>query len=115
MFEVDLLLRAKWIFPVDGTSESIENGGLALKDGKIVYVGTKIPDHQQVKKLINMPSSALLPGFVNSHCHAASTIFRAQSEDGEGGRALYTVAFRGELLVEPEDWAVMATLGVAEM
>ncbi len=114
-FEVDLLVRAKWIFPVDGISESIQNGELAVKGGKIVYVGTKIPYHWQVKKLINMPNSVLLPGFVNSHCHAASTVFRAQSEDGEGGRALYTVAFRGELLVEPEDWAVMATLGVAEM
>ena len=53
-----------------------------------------------------MPNSVLLPGFINSHCHAASTVFRAQSEDGEVGRALYTVAFRGELLVEPEDWVV---------
>ena len=83
--QVDLLLRAKWIFPVDGISESIQNGELAVKDGKIVYVGTKIPDHWQVKSLIEMPYSALLPGFVNSHCHAASTVFRAQSEDGEGG------------------------------
>ena len=113
--EVDLLLRAKWLFPVDGISESIQNGELAVKDGKIVYVGTKIPDHWQVKSLIEMPCSALLPGFVNSHCHAASTVFRAQSEDGEGGRALYTVAFRGELLVESEDWATMAKLGVIEM
>ena len=113
--EVDLLLRARWIFPIDGISESIQNGEIAVKDGKILYIGTKIPDHWMVKSLIEMPNSALLPGFVNSHCHAASTVFRAQSEDGEGGRALYTVAFRGELLVEPEDWAIMAKLGVIEM
>ena len=113
--ELDLLLRAKWIFPVDGISESIQNGEVAVKDGKIVYVGTKMPDHWQAKNVVEMPSSALLPGFVNSHCHAASTVFRAQSEDGEGGRALYTVAFRGEGIVEPEDWAIMAKLGVLEM
>ena len=54
MFEADLLLSAKWIFPVDEISWSIENGELAVKGGKIIYVGTKIPDHWQ-EKLINMP------------------------------------------------------------
>ena len=96
MFEVDLLLRAKWIFRLMGLQSQLKTE-VALKDGKnSLCWNEKIPDHRQVKKLINMPSSALLPGFVNSHCHAASTLFRAQSEDGEGGRALYTVAFRGE-------------------
>ena len=39
-------------------------------------------------------SIVLLPGFVNCHCHTASTVFRSQTDDGAGGRALYSIAFR---------------------
>ncbi len=113
--EVDLLIRAKWIFPVNGSADSIQNGEVAIKDGKIKYLGSKMPENWQAKNVVDLPNNALLPGFVNSHCHAASTVFRAQSEDGEGGRALYTVAFRGEGLIESDDWAIMAKLGVLEM
>lgn len=113
--EVDLLIQAGWLFPVDGTSESVRDGEVAVKDGVIVYAGERKAGQWIAAEVVNAPDSALMPGFVNCHCHAASTVFRAQTEDGEGGRALLTVAFRGEGIIEPEDWARMATLGVIEM
>lgn len=115
MTEVDLLIRAGWLFPVDGVSDSIRDAEVAVRDGRIVYAGPRKAVGWIAGEVIDAPDSALMPGFVNCHCHAASTVFRAQTEDGEGGRALYTVAFRGEGLIEPEDWARMAKLGVIEM
>ncbi len=112
---VDLLVRAGWIYPVDGAAESIWDGEVAVKDGRIVYCGPRRNQPWSATEVVDAPQSALVPGFVNCHCHAASTIFRSQTEDGEGGRALYTVAFRGEGVVDPDDWARMALLGTVEM
>ena len=113
--EVDLLVKAGWVFPVDGVTESIQNGEVAVKDGKVIYVGPTLKNEWNSKKVVEFSDSALLPGFVNCHCHAASTVFRAQTEDGEGGRALYNIVFRGEGLIQDEDWKILARLGVIEM
>ena len=113
--DVDLLVKAGWVFPVDGVTESIPNGEVAVKDGKVIYVGPTLRNEWNSKKVVEFSDSALLPGFVNCHCHAASTVFRAQTEDGEGGRALYNVVFRGEGLIQDEDWKILARLGVVEM
>ena len=112
---VDLLVRPGWLFPLDGETESIRTGEVAVRNGLIVHAGPVRPGGWDAKEVVDAPGCALLPGFVNCHCHTASTIFRAQSEDGEGGRALYTVAFRGEGVVAPGDWARLASLGTAEM
>jgi len=112
---VDLLVRAGWLYPVDGKTESVRDGEVAVRDGRIVHAGPARREHWEASDLVDAPGCALLPGFVNCHCHAASTFFRAQTEDGEGGRALYTVAFRGEGVVDPMDWARLAVLGTAEM
>ena len=113
--DIDLLIRARWLFPVNGGRESILDGEVAIKAGKIVYAGERDKLDWNASEVINAPNSALLPGFVNCHCHTPSTVFRAQTEDGEGGRALYTVAFRGEGIIEPDDWNLLARLGVIEM
>lgn len=112
---VELLVRPEWLFPLDGETESLRGGEVAVSNGLIVYAGPARPGGWDAKEVVDAPGCALLPGFVNCHCHTASTIFRAQSEDGEGGRALYTVAFRGEGVVAPGDWARLANLGTAEM
>ena len=113
--DVDLLIRPGWLFPVDGRTESVEGGEVAVRDGQIAHAGARRPDGWNAAEVVEAPTSALLPGFVNCHCHAASTIFRAQTDDGEGGRALYSVAFRGEGVVDPADWERLAALGVIEM
>ena len=56
-----------------------------------------------------------MPGFVNCHSHAASALFRSQSDDGAGGQALYSVAFRSEKHISTEQWRDLALLGVVDM
>lgn len=113
--EVDLVVRAGWLFPVDGVTDAVRNGEVAIKDGKILYSGPSGRMSWRATEIIEAADGALMPGFVNCHCHAGSTVFRSQTEDGAGGRALYSVAFRGEGLIADDDWARMARLGVIEM
>ena len=42
-------------------------------------------------------------------------MFRSQTDDGAGGGALYSIAFRGESRVADEDWRRLAALGTVEM
>ena len=113
---VDLLVRAGFLYPVDGAHDVIPDGEVAVRDGLIVHAGPAMPEgHWAARERIDRPGHALLPGFVNCHCHTASTVFRSQTDDGAGGGALYTIAFRGESRISDEDWRRLAVLGCIEM
>ena len=58
---------------------------------------------------------AILPGFVNAHCHTASIVFRSQTDDPPGGVTLYTIGFRGEQELTPEEWHDLAGVGAIDM
>ena len=111
-----MLVRAGFVYPVDGARDVIPDGEVAVREGRIVHVGSASPDGRWApRERIYRPGQALLPGFVNCHCHTASTVFRSQTDDGAGGGALYSIAFRGESRIGPEDWRRLAVLGCAEM
>ena len=51
-----------------------------VKDARIAYVGEKEPS-EKVDEVIDGKGNLLLPGFYNTHCHAAMTVFRGYGED----------------------------------
>ncbi len=113
---VDLIVGADFLYPVDGVNDVVLGGEVAVRDGRIVYAGSEKPAGFWVaRERIDGSGMALLPGFVNSHCHTASTVFRSQTDDGVGGLGLYSIAFRGESQIAPEDWRLFAVLGIIEM
>lgn len=113
---VDLLITADVLYPVDGVHDVIVGAEIAVRDGHVVHAGPALPVGAWLPtRRIDGTGKAALPGFVNCHCHTASTVFRSQTDDGAGGGALYSVAFRGEARVSPDDWRRLALLGVAEM
>ena len=113
---VDLLVNADFLYPVDGVRDVVPGGEVAVRDGRVVYAGVAKPiGSWAAKERIDGSGMALLPGFVNCHCHTASTVFRSQTDDGTGGLGLYSIAFRGESRIAPEDWRLLAVLGVIEM
>jgi len=113
---IDLLVEAEVLYPLDGVNEVVTGAEIAVRDGRIVYAGPARPAGSWAPaRRLDGRGKAALPGFVNCHCHTASTVFRAQTDDGEGGRALYSVAFRGEAEIAEEDWRRLALLGAAEM
>lgn len=113
---VDLLVSADFLYPVDGVNDVVLGGEVAVRDARIVYAGTAKPAGSwAATERIDGSGMALLPGFVNCHCHTASTVFRSQTDDGVGGLGLYSIAFRGESQIAPEDWRLLAVLGVIEM
>ena len=113
---VDLLVRADALYPMCDDKEIILDAEVAIVEDKIVYAGPRLDDdHWKVNQVINGNGKVITPGFVNCHSHTASIVFRSQSDDGSGGKALYSVAFRSEPDITPEQWRDFARVGVIDM
>lgn len=112
---VDLLVGADVLYPMTEEAPIILDGEVAIRADRIVHAGPRRPSGTwAAKETVSGRGRAVLPGFVNCHSHTASIVFRSQSDD-TGGSALYTVAFRAEKDITPEEWRALAFLGVIDM
>ncbi|EIC29246.1 MULTISPECIES: TRZ/ATZ family hydrolase [Methylomicrobium] len=81
--QVDTLIHARWIIPVEPESVTYENHTLAIDGGRIVDL---LPTEEARQKytgthIENLDSHALLPGLINCHTHAAMTLLRGIADD----------------------------------
>ena len=78
----DLIVSAKYVVTMS-TQRVLENGAVAINGERIVAVGTKadIDKAWQPKRRIDRPNSILTPGLVNTHTHAAMSLFRGVADD----------------------------------
>jgi 5-methylthioadenosine/S-adenosylhomocysteine deaminase len=116
MKTVDLLVKAEFLYPVSEGMPIIYDGEVAVVGSRIVYVGPAMPaDHWAPKNTLGGPGKIVMPGFVNCHSHAASLIFRSQTDDHSAKAALLDVAFRMEKDITEADWSLLGALGCADM
>lgn len=80
---VDTLIHARWIIPVEPESVIHEYHSLAVDKGRIVaLLPTELAKQQfQAKTVENLNNHALLPGLVNGHTHAAMSLMRGVADD----------------------------------
>jgi 5-methylthioadenosine/S-adenosylhomocysteine deaminase len=81
--EVDLLIEARWIIPVEPDDTTLEHHSVAVRDGRIVEI---LPTGEARAKFsarehVQLPEHILIPGLVNLHCHAAMTLMRGLADD----------------------------------
>ena len=83
MKRVDTIISARWVIPVEPDATVLDHHSVAILDGKIVKVlpTTETEKKYRASKLVELPNHALLPGFINSHTHAAMTLFRGLADD----------------------------------
>jgi len=83
---------------------------------RIVYAGPAQPAGTwEAKRKIDARGHAVMPGFINAHCHSASIVFRSQTDDPPGGITLYTIGFRGEPQITAAEWHDLAHVGAVDM
>ena len=80
---IDTLISAHWIIPVEPENQVYENHSLAINDGKIIDI---LPTAQAKEKYsafdeYQFDTHALIPGLINGHTHAAMTLFRGLADD----------------------------------
>jgi 5-methylthioadenosine/S-adenosylhomocysteine deaminase len=113
--KVDILIHGCTILPMNG-KYFIEDGVIAIKDGKIVFVG-KASSATGIKaeKLINAKGKVAMPGLINCHTHAPMTLFRGIAEDKSLDVWLKETIWPLEAKLSAEDIYVGALLGCLEM
>jgi len=94
----------------------IENGALAVKDGRITFVGKSFPARGIVAEVnIDAKGKVALPGLINCHTHVPMTIFRGLAEDKPLDVWLKETIWPLEARLKPEDIYNGALLGCLEM
>lgn len=103
---------------MDGERRVIENGGVAIRGGRIVAIGSAAEiDHKYgAREVINATGKVVIPGLINGHTHVPMTLFRGLADDLDLQEWLTKYIFPAEAKNVTEDFVrVGARLGLAEM
>ncbi|MBS1858382.1 MAG: amidohydrolase family protein [Acidobacteria bacterium] len=79
----DWIWSARYVITMDPQRRVIENGAVAIQGDRILAVGTRaeIDAKYQAKQRLDRPEAILAPGLVNTHTHAAMSLFRGIADD----------------------------------
>ncbi|MFA6306320.1 MAG: amidohydrolase [Patescibacteria group bacterium] len=82
MKNCDLIIKGKYILPMDDKLSVIKDGFVAVSKNKISAVGAvaEMKDFK-TKEIIDAGNSIIMPGLINTHTHAAMTYFRGLADD----------------------------------
>src|SRR5438105_14713042 len=74
---VDLIVRGGTVVTMDGPRRVIENGGVAIKSGRIVAVDKAaiIDQHYAAREVVNATGKVVIPGLINGHTHVPMVLF----------------------------------------
>jgi 5-methylthioadenosine/S-adenosylhomocysteine deaminase len=111
----DILIHGCTILPMN-RKRSIENGALAVKDGRIAFVGKNASAGRIVAEAkIDAKGKVALPGLINCHTHVPMTVFRGIADDKPLNVWLEKTIWPLEARLKPEDIYNGALLGCLEM
>lgn len=81
--DIDTLIHADWIVPVDSHDRILQQHSLAIQQGRIVAIlsRSEAQEQFQAQENIDLPGHALIPGLINAHTHAAMTLLRGLADD----------------------------------
>lgn len=114
---MDILIVNGLLLPEPGSTKIVDHGFVAIRNGLIADIGT-MADFAGYKAdcLIDAQGGLVMPGLVNTHCHAAMTLFRGLADDLELTSWLNDYIFPAETAhVNPEMVYWCSKLAAAEM
>ena len=83
MQHCDTLIEPRWCIPVEPAGEALEGHAVAVVDGRIKAILPVAEARASFQASVHVvrPNHALLPGLINTHTHAAMTLFRGLADD----------------------------------
>lgn len=114
----DLVIRNALVVTCDAAGTVIHDGGIAVDKGRIARVGSNAelaPLAERAKRVIDASGQILMPGIVNTHCHAADSLFRGLVENLPLEPWLQTVWKAEGAILNPETSRLGSVLGFAEL
>lgn len=101
------VLSADWVLPVEG--EPIENGAVAIRDGRIEAVGRS----SELGRGEHHAGAAIVPGFINAHTHLEYAVY-AGFGDGLSFAPWLATHIERKSRIGREEMEAIARLGAAE-
>jgi 5-methylthioadenosine/S-adenosylhomocysteine deaminase len=114
----DLLVLGGTVVTMNGARDVIEDGGLAVKNGRIVAIGgrAEIERKYAARQRINAARKLITPGLINGHTHIPMVLFRGLADDLDLQDWLTKYIFPAEAKNVSEEFVRVGTrLGLAEM
>jgi len=112
----DLLITNGIVMTMDARGRIIDNGAVAVSGDTIAAVGPA--DKMKAttaQETIDAHGGIIMPGLVNTHTHAAMTLFRGLADDLPLMDWLNNHIFPAEALLDPDKVHAGTLLGCAEM
>ena len=113
----DILIKDALIVTCDGSHSIIENGVMAVSQGKITALeqtDTSAAENLSAKKIVSANGNIVMPGLINMHCHAADSLFRGLVENLPLEEWLGRVWIAEKAILTPETTYLGSILGLAE-
>ncbi|MFQ8431817.1 amidohydrolase family protein [Amaricoccus sp. W119] len=111
----DLIVTDALIVTADADFTVIEGAAVAVRDGRIAALGPAAEIGREASEVIDAGGAILMPGLVNSHCHAGDSLFRGLVEDLPLEPWLQTVWKAERAILNRDTVRLGATLGFAEL
>ena len=114
----DLVIDNAVVVTCDAAGTVVEKGGVAVADGRIEKVGSSAgiaPFAARAKRTVDGAGHILMPGIVNTHCHAADSLFRGLVENLALEPWLQTVWKAEGAILNPDTSRLGSRLGFAEL
>lgn len=115
---MDMLVLGGTIVTMDKDRRVIEDGAIAIKDGRIMEIGkaSYLRGRFNAAETINSSGKVIVPGLINGHTHAPMTLFRGLADDLDLSDWLTKYIFPAEAKNLTEEFVRVGTrLGIAEM
>jgi 5-methylthioadenosine/S-adenosylhomocysteine deaminase len=79
----DWIYTARYVVTMDSQRHLIDDGAIAIRGQRIVGVGKRadIEKQFQARRRVDRPNALLMPGLINTHTHAAMSLFRGVADD----------------------------------
>jgi 5-methylthioadenosine/S-adenosylhomocysteine deaminase len=82
-WDADSVIHARWLLPMSREGQILHHHAVIIRQGKIIAV---LPSEEARQKFTSaqtfqLDRHVLMPGLINSHGHAAMTLFRGYADD----------------------------------
>lgn len=114
----DLVIRNATVVTCDGSGTVIRDGGVAVDKGRITHIAGSAELQGlagSAKRVVDGSGHILMPGIINTHCHAGDSLFRGLVEDLQLEPWLQTVWKAEGAILNPETSRLGSELGFAEL
>ncbi len=111
----DLLITNGIVMTMDADNRILANGSVTVNGDTIAAIAPAAPGGQAARQVIDAGGGIIMPGLVNTHTHAAMTLFRGLADDLPLMDWLNDHIFPAEALLDPDRVHAGTLLGCAEM